>query len=527
MFHKISKTLFVNKSPNLRPGKIPKLLKFNERFIIVVYEETPEELYICRREEPEQFQTLKFPKPILALELTFTMIMVAVGDKIYIRKGKKFSEVFEYRFKLENRMPVFAEYSGKCFLAYVDPDNDSMVLIWTVKKHILLRIKMQSPIITIALSPDASFLALAAESGCIRVYSYPFCQKQYQEFKPGLPEKVKICYMKIALKGVFLACACNDNKIYILKQDRDKFTEYAYVEWDETGRKKAKKARNGCAVFRNFLLVTIGNGFVYKYDLLETNPELTNSQGQFKRKLKFASALSCNEIGKYESDRIYSLPNPVQTTLSSEEYMLLFYCRLFKYLVKKGGSEFIINAKTNNIEVENGSDLNTKDDIPDYPFNLAEVSIFMEKNTTVEEGGRKEGKKDISVDINENTIVDKESVTTSARKKVPSGNKKKTAMEKIIHRFETKNTSDGLEKKTGNEMNGQYNERYDPYETDSDDSTRTIVFKPRDRHDSHESDSGDSVESVIYKPIDKQAKCLNEENTDKSDSNITFTNAEE
>lgn len=73
MFHKISKTLFVNKTPNLRPGKVPKLLKCNERFIIVVYEEIPEVIYICRREEPEQFQTLKFPKPILALELTFTV----------------------------------------------------------------------------------------------------------------------------------------------------------------------------------------------------------------------------------------------------------------------------------------------------------------------------------------------------------------------------------------------------------------------------------------------------------------------
>lgn len=62
--------------------------------------------------------------------------MVAAGDKIYIRKGKKFSEVLEYRFKFENCMPVFAEYSGKCSLAYVDPDNVSGVLIWTVKKRV-------------------------------------------------------------------------------------------------------------------------------------------------------------------------------------------------------------------------------------------------------------------------------------------------------------------------------------------------------------------------------------------------------
>lgn len=56
--------------------------------------------------------------------------------------------------------------------------------------------------------------------------------------------------MKIALKGVFLACACNDNKIYILRRDGNKFNEYAYVEWDETGGKKAKRTRHGCAVFR-------------------------------------------------------------------------------------------------------------------------------------------------------------------------------------------------------------------------------------------------------------------------------------
>ncbi|VUZ43842.1 unnamed protein product [Hymenolepis diminuta] len=390
MFHKIS--------------KVPKLVKCNARFIIVVYEEIPEVIYICRREEPEQFRTLKFPKPILAVELTFTMIMVAAGDKIYIRKGKKFSEVFEYRFKFENCMPVFAEYSGKCSLAYVDPDNNSGILIWTVKKHNLLRIRMQSPIIAIALSPDTSFLVLAVESGCIRVYSYPFRQKQYQEFKPGLPEKVRICYMKIALNGVFLACACNDNKIYILRRDGNKFNEYAYVEWDEAGGKKAKRTRHGCAVFRNFLLVAINNGFVYKFDLRGTNSEKNNPRGQFKRKLKCSTALSCNDIKKYESDKIHSLPNPIQTAIS---------------------------AKASSIEVENVSDLNTKDDIPDYLFNLGEVSIFTEKNTNVEEGGRELGKKDISVDIKKNITINIVGVTTSARKKVPMGNKMKFVVERF------------------------------------------------------------------------------------------------
>nr|CDS28114.1 hypothetical protein HmN_000791300 [Hymenolepis microstoma] len=367
------------------------------------------------------------------------MIMVIAGDTIYIRKGKHFSEIFEYHYKPKNGVPAYAEYGGKCTLAYVDPDNDSDVLIWTVKKHELLRIKMQSPITAMVVSPDVSFLALSTESGLIRIYSHPFCQKEYQEFKPGLPEKARIYSMKLALKGIFLSCSSNDNKVYIFQQDGHRFIEYAYVDLGEIIGREAKRVRKGYALFRNFLYVAASNGLLCKFELSEINLEPAKSLGKFNRKVKLSTALSCDKIGKYVSNKMHTLPSPTQTT---------------------------INTEMDNIEDVGESVLNTKDDLPDCLFDLAEVSIFMEEKSEV-------------------------SIPTSAINELSIGDQIETADEEIIQETESEEISVEFVK-------------FDPYESGSDES----------------------VVTVIHNIIKKKDNTLDEEDGKASDFNTALANDE-
>ncbi|VDO03221.1 unnamed protein product [Rodentolepis nana] len=116
------------------------------------------------------------------------------------------------------------------------------------------------------------------------------------------------------------------------------------------------------------------------------------------------------------SDQMCILPNPTQATT---------------------------NIEVEDIEESKESDLNTEDDFPDCPFNLGEVSIFMEEET---------------------------------------------ADDKINQETESEEISSEFVK-------------FDPYESDSDDSVVTIVYRPVEKSDNSWSEEDDETLDFNDAPV--------------------------
>lgn len=257
-------------------------LPFNEHYMLVVNEESPEELILWDMEGNKYESSLLFEEPIIKFLSSDTFAAIITKKEVAVVKG--FPLLIQYKFET----PLVGNFDlvqchddqNHCILAFSDPEQKDSAIIQKIPGSFSPNIirSHDDSLLAISLSFDGKLLATTSEKGTIvRVFSTD-TGSIIMESRRGW-NSAKVHFISFSPDSKYICTLSNFSTVHIFRVDHDKSTIYQYVlpKADIT-LDLTSSAPYSCYVLNGgkilFVVSSTGNCFLYNINRNDHKPTL-------------------------------------------------------------------------------------------------------------------------------------------------------------------------------------------------------------------------------------------------------------